>query len=41
VTGIDPQKLATCLQVLTEVDALPSEHPDAITVRRATARMFK
>jgi NAD(P)-dependent dehydrogenase (short-subunit alcohol dehydrogenase family) len=41
VTGIDPQRLATCLQVLTEVDALPSEHPDAITVRRATARMFK
>lgn len=41
MTGIDPQKLATCLQVLTEVDALPPEHPDAITVRRATARMFK
>lgn len=41
MTGIDPQRLATCLQVLTEVDALPSEHPDAITVRRATARMFK
>lgn len=41
MTGIDPQKLATCLQVLAEVDALPPEHPDAITVRRATARMFK
>jgi len=41
VTGIDPQKLATCLQVLAEVDALPPEHPDAIAVRRATARMFK
>ncbi|MGB3892779.1 MAG: SDR family NAD(P)-dependent oxidoreductase [Mycolicibacter sinensis] len=41
MTGIDPQRLATCLQVLAEVDALPSEHPDAITVRRATARMFK
>lgn len=41
MTGIDPQKLATCLQVLAEVDTLPPEHPDAITVRRATARMFK
>lgn len=41
MTGIDPQKLATCLQVLAEVDALPPEHPDAVTVRRATARMFK
>lgn len=41
MTAIDPQKLATCLQVLAEVDALPPEHPDAIAVRRATARMFK
>ncbi|MDD7811591.1 SDR family NAD(P)-dependent oxidoreductase [Mycobacterium sp. CSUR Q5927] len=41
MTGIDPQNLATCLQVLAEVDALPPEHPDAVTVRRATARMFK
>ncbi|MEB3021459.1 SDR family NAD(P)-dependent oxidoreductase [[Mycobacterium] crassicus] len=41
MTAIDPQKLATCLQVLAEVDALPPEHPDAIKVRRATARMFK
>jgi NAD(P)-dependent dehydrogenase (short-subunit alcohol dehydrogenase family) len=41
VTAIDPDKLATCLQVLAEVDALPPEHPDAIAVRRATARMFK
>ncbi|GFG72186.1 SDR family oxidoreductase [Mycolicibacter senuensis] len=41
MTGIDPQKLATCLQVLAEVDALPPEHPDAIAVRRATGRMFK
>lgn len=41
MTGIDPQKLATFLQVLAEVDALPPEHPDAIAVRRATGRMFK
>jgi len=41
VTAIDPERLATCLQVLAEVDALPDEHPDAVAVRRATARMFK
>lgn len=41
VTAIDPERLATCLEVLSEIDALPPEHPDAVTVRRATARMFK
>lgn len=41
MTEIDPERLATCLQVLAEVDALPDEHPDAVAVRRATARMFK
>lgn len=41
MTAIDPERLATCLQVLAEVDALPDEHPDAVAVRRATARMFK
>ncbi|MEB3032054.1 SDR family oxidoreductase [[Mycobacterium] nativiensis] len=41
MTAIDPEKLATCLQVIAEVDALPPEHPDAVAVRRATARMFK
>jgi NAD(P)-dependent dehydrogenase (short-subunit alcohol dehydrogenase family) len=39
--GIDPTDLATCLRVLAEVDALPVEHPDAVAVRRATARVFK
>lgn len=41
MTAIDPDKLATCLQVLAEVDALPPEHPDAVAVRRAVGRMFK
>lgn len=41
MTAIDPERLATCLQVLAEIDALPPEHPDAVVVRRATARMFK
>ena len=41
VTAIDPEQLAVCLEVLAEVDALPAEHPDAVAVRRATARMFK
>jgi NAD(P)-dependent dehydrogenase (short-subunit alcohol dehydrogenase family) len=39
--GIEPTDLATCLRVLAEVDALPVEHPDAVAVRRATARVFK
>ncbi len=41
MTAIDPDKLATCLQVLAEVDSLPPEHPDAVAVRRATAHIFK
>ncbi|MGH3612962.1 MAG: SDR family NAD(P)-dependent oxidoreductase [Pseudonocardia sp.] len=39
--GIDPDDLRTCLQVLTELDALPVEHPDAVAVRRATAGIYK
>jgi NAD(P)-dependent dehydrogenase (short-subunit alcohol dehydrogenase family) len=41
VTAIDPEKLSTCLQVLSEIEALPPEHPDAIAVRRATASLWK
>ncbi|MGW0157766.1 SDR family NAD(P)-dependent oxidoreductase [Mycobacterium sp. NPDC003323] len=41
MNAIDPDKLNTCLQVLADVEALPSEHPDAVAVRRATARIFK
>ncbi len=39
--GIDPDRLALCLDVLAEAQALPVEHPDAVAVRRATAGLFK
>src|SRR3954452_4039424 len=38
---IDPERLAICLAVLAEAEALPPEHPDAVAVRRATAGLFK
>ena len=39
--GIDPADLETCLRVLAEVDALPVDHPDALRVRLATAKIYK
>jgi NAD(P)-dependent dehydrogenase (short-subunit alcohol dehydrogenase family) len=39
--GIDPADLQTTLRVLSELDDLPVEHPDAVAVRRATAGVFK
>jgi NAD(P)-dependent dehydrogenase (short-subunit alcohol dehydrogenase family) len=39
--GIDPEKLAITLQVLGSLQELDEEHPDFLTVRRATAQMFK
>ena len=39
--GIDPQRLATALAVIAELDDLPVEHPDAQAVRLATAGLFK
>jgi NAD(P)-dependent dehydrogenase (short-subunit alcohol dehydrogenase family) len=39
--GIDPADLAVCLRVLTELDGLPLDHPDAISVRLATAQIYK
>lgn len=41
MTAIDPQQLSTCLKVLSEIEALPPEHPDAVAVRRATASLWK
>lgn len=41
MNAIDPDKLSTCLQVLSEVGSLPPEHPDAVAVRLATAGIFK
>ncbi|SHK64748.1 short chain dehydrogenase [Pseudonocardia thermophila] len=39
--GIDPADLRTTLAVLAAVEELPEDHPDAVAVRRATARIFK
>ena len=39
--GIDPERLAIALRVLAEVERLPTEHADAVAVRRATGRLFK
>ncbi|MGV9559230.1 SDR family NAD(P)-dependent oxidoreductase [Streptomyces sp. NPDC003401] len=39
--GIDPERLAVCLAVLEELDDLDVDHPDAITVRRATAGIYR
>jgi NAD(P)-dependent dehydrogenase (short-subunit alcohol dehydrogenase family) len=39
--GIDPAELEVCLRVLAQLDSLPVEHPDAVQVRRATAKIFK
>ena len=39
--GIDPARLQICLEVLAEAHALPLDHPDAITVRRATSSLVK
>ncbi|MFF3492243.1 SDR family NAD(P)-dependent oxidoreductase [Streptomyces sp. NPDC002795] len=39
--GIDPERLAVCLAVLEELDKIDVDHPDAITVRRATAGIYR
>jgi NAD(P)-dependent dehydrogenase (short-subunit alcohol dehydrogenase family) len=39
--GIDSERLADALRVLAEVEELPTEHPDAVAIRRATGRLFK
>jgi hypothetical protein len=39
--GVDPDDLATCLRVIAELDDLPADHPDVVTVRRATGRLYK
>jgi NAD(P)-dependent dehydrogenase (short-subunit alcohol dehydrogenase family) len=40
-TGIDPSRLAMLLDVLAELDNLPVDHPDAVTVRAATSKVYK
>ena len=39
--GIDPDRLTEALRVLAEVEQLPTEHPDAVEVRRAVGGLFK
>jgi NAD(P)-dependent dehydrogenase (short-subunit alcohol dehydrogenase family) len=41
LVDIDADDLRICLEVLARVDELPVEHPDAVAVRQATARIFK
>ncbi len=40
-TGIAPDRLRTCLEVIGELDDLPVDHPDAVAVMHATAKLFK
>ena len=39
--GIDPADLAVVLRVMTQLDTLPIDHPDAVAVRVATAEVYK
>jgi NAD(P)-dependent dehydrogenase (short-subunit alcohol dehydrogenase family) len=40
-SGIDPVRLETALDVLAELDELPTDHPDAVRIREATAAVYK
>jgi NAD(P)-dependent dehydrogenase (short-subunit alcohol dehydrogenase family) len=39
--GLAPERLALLLDILAEAEDLPTEHPDAVAVRRATAGVYK
>ncbi|MER7004461.1 SDR family NAD(P)-dependent oxidoreductase [Dactylosporangium sp. NPDC000555] len=39
--GIAPERLAICLAVFDELQALPPDHPDVLLVRRATSHLYK
>jgi NAD(P)-dependent dehydrogenase (short-subunit alcohol dehydrogenase family) len=39
--GVDTEELEVCLRVIAELDDLPVEHPDAIVVQQAVAKLFK
>lgn len=39
--GIDADELAVCLRVLAQAEELPTEHADAVAIRRAVGRLFK
>lgn len=40
-TGIDPDKMAIALEVLQDVAALPPDHDDVRTMKRAASHMYK
>ena len=40
-TGIEPDRLRTCLEVMGELDELPVDHPDAVAVTQRHRRLFK
>jgi NAD(P)-dependent dehydrogenase (short-subunit alcohol dehydrogenase family) len=40
-SGIDPDDLATTVRVLGQLHALPDDHPDLTTVKRAASHMYK
>ena len=40
-SGIDPARLQTVLDVLRDLDDLPTDHPDAVRIREATAAVYK
>jgi NAD(P)-dependent dehydrogenase (short-subunit alcohol dehydrogenase family) len=39
--GLDPADLETFLRVAEEAEGLPTGHPDAVAVQRATAKLYK
>ncbi|MDI2127203.1 SDR family NAD(P)-dependent oxidoreductase [Yinghuangia seranimata] len=39
--GIDPERLKVFFSVLDELETIPTEHPDAISVRNATSHIWK
>ncbi len=39
--GIDPVDLSVALRVFDELEHLPTDHPDSVAIRRATAHLFK
>jgi NAD(P)-dependent dehydrogenase (short-subunit alcohol dehydrogenase family) len=39
--GVEAEELEVCLRVIAELNELPIEHPDAIVVQQAVAKLFK
>ncbi|GAC1476974.1 MAG: hypothetical protein NVS1B16_07800 [Pseudarthrobacter sp.] len=39
--GLTPEEIQACLKVLNTIHAYDEEHPDYVSVRRATGKMFK